>query len=152
MRGWHRGFVLLLVCGAAAACSREPTAPSGVEYTISVRAGDAQYALPGSPIAEPLEVQVTDRRTGEPVSGVTVHWRVALGSGAELTQTSSSSDARGIARTRLRLGKGTGNYEVHAALDPVADDVVSFEAWAVRRPVVRSVHPSLPSAGYTVRI
>lgn len=152
MAGWHRGFVLLLVCGAVAVCSKGPTAPSDVEYTITVRAGDAQYALPGDPVAEPLEVQVTDRRTGDPVSGVTVHWRVALGSGAELTHTRSSSDARGIASTRLRLGGRTGNYEVHANLDPVADDIVSFEAWAVQRPVVRSVHPSRPSAGDTVRI
>lgn len=144
--------VVVLACAALLACSGDSAGPPEPAATLAVRAGDAQYAVPGELIPEPLEVFVTRGVTGDPASDVEVRWRVASGSGASLTETVSRTDTRGVAITRLRVGSAAGTYVVEASTSSMTNGPARFEMFAVLQPVVSSVLPASAAAGETIVI
>lgn len=140
---------LLLVVTLAAACGKDSTGPGTRTVQLSVLAGDAQFALPGAQLAEPLQVIVIDAVSERPVKDVTVTWRVVQGS-ATLTAASAKTDGHGVATTFLRLGGQTGTYAAEATAPGQTGRAPRFEAFAVLAPVLAGVAPTAAAAGDTV--
>jgi len=135
---------------AAAGCG-DATGPGRVERTIEVFGDPPRFGPPGTPLAAPFRVRVTERSSGKPVRGVTVTWRVVQGPGATVMPPSTITDSAGLAASRLTLGPDTGLYRVEAALG-AGEGRVTFEARAVLAPEILSIAPSPAAAGSTVRI
>lgn len=142
----------LALCAVLLACGRDSTGPAEPTGSLSVRAGADQYALPGSELEYPLEVIVNRPGSGDPIDDIEVQWRVASGSGAVLTSSSSRTDGRGVATTRLKLGDASGTYVVEASTRSMASGPARFEAFAVTQPVVTSITPARAAAGETIVI
>ncbi len=87
-------------------------------------AGNNQAAPPGSRLADSLVVRVTDQ-SGNPVSGVTVVWSVAVGSGS-VSPATSVTDAAGRAATSWTIGATGGPMSVQALPGSLAP--ISFTA------------------------
>jgi len=132
-------------------CSRDATGPDAQRVQLSVFAGDLQFGLVGAEVADPLEVIAIDAGSGEPAEGVTVQWSVSAGGGTVLP-TSSITNERGVASTRLRLGSQLGDYQVQASADRQVGSATSFAAQAVARPEIQAITPNAAAAGQTVVI
>src|SRR5438067_5894189 len=109
--------ILLLV-----ACKHDATtsAPTPVATTITVTSGDAQTIVAGAAASTPLSVKVVDA-SGAPMSGVTVTWTLASGSGT-LSAATSTTDANGVATVTYTAGLTAGTATVTAtagALTPI---------------------------------
>ena len=89
--------------------------------------GDDQNGRPGARLANPFVVEVTDEND-DPVSGVTVSFRVTAGGGT-LSATSATTNASGRAQTVLTLGDEIGDNTVVASVSGLADRV-TFRAGA----------------------
>ena len=140
----------LLVAGAAA-CSRDGVGPDATPVQLGVLAGDAQFGLPGDVLEEPLQVLATDDVTEAPAAGIRIEWRVVSGDAAVLT-ASSTTDARGIAATQVRLGAALGPYVVEARAQRLVGDPARFESEAVQRPAILGIAPAPAAAGDTVTV
>jgi alpha-tubulin suppressor-like RCC1 family protein len=81
---------------------------------VSVRAasGDAQTGSVGSQLTQPLVVQAIDGK-GNPIAGAVINFGTVLGGGS-LSKAVDTTDAQGLARTRLTLGTLTGTNTVSA--------------------------------------
>ena len=80
---------------------------TGIKITGTDQEGRAGTSLP-----EPLTVTVVSSE-GKPVEGAPVYFTTmpgAAGAGANLSQKTVLTDAGGVARTEVRLGKKTGKY------------------------------------------
>jgi plastocyanin len=88
--------------------------------------GDAQSGTVGQPLANPLQVVVTE--DGAPSSGATVTWSTAV-PGAALA-ASSTTDANGIASNAWTLGNTSGSQTAQAALSGATGSPVTFTATA----------------------
>lgn len=75
-------------------------APAG--STLEIAAGDGQFGATGTLTAEPLTVLALDA-AGAPLAGVQVTFTVVEGGGT-VTSAVATTDADGLAGTRLRLG------------------------------------------------
>ncbi len=150
--------LILLFAVAVAACdhgsstTQPQTDPKN--YVIAVQGGDRQFGAAGAPLTDPLQVVVIDTRDHEPVSGVAVAWRITTtaGAGAVLTQTSSTTDASGIASTQLRLGQSLGDYVVQATFTGLVGNPATLTTTAALAPQIASFSPSAPKAGDTLTI
>jgi adhesin/invasin len=120
---------LLLTAAAAlaigAACGSDATSPSTPPpgntasdgTTISVdSAVNAQTAVAGSTITVFVRVK---NASGAPVAGVTVRWNVATGGGT-VPDTTSLTDASGIASTPWTLGTKAGSNTLGANIPGAA--------------------------------
>lgn len=135
----------------AAACGKDSTGPGTNQYAIAVQAGDQQFGVKNSQLADPFQVVVTDPATKIPESGVTVTWQIVQGSGAVLTSTTSTTNSNGVASVRLQLGD-LGTYVVEASTAKLLGSPARFTAKAVNAPNIASVTPSVFKAGDTVTI
>ncbi len=147
--------LLIFAFGTAlivAACGGDTTEPAPRRVTIVAGAGDAQFGSPGQPLADPLAALVVDASSGRAVENAVVRWRVVSGAGASLSPGSSSTDGRGVATTSLRLGPDLGTVRVEADVDGRTGGVATFEARAVRTPVLASIAPLPVVAGATVTL
>lgn len=108
------------------------TATAAAASRIAVAAGDGQSALVGS-VLEPLAVQVADPY-GNPVSGATVAWRRASGTGV-LASPTSVTDTAGIARVTYTLGTIAGTEVVVASLQDATAEA-QFTLTALPLPLV----------------
>ncbi len=111
---------LILLAGCEDSAQPEPA-------KLEVFSGTEQCALLGKPLGKDLMVKVLSA-SGQPVSGVEVLFRVAApASGAVLTATREggakpgaellcTSDAGGMVRARLTVGKIPGDLEVEVSL------------------------------------
>jgi hypothetical protein len=151
MRSRSKAIGLLASLAVFAACG-DGTGPASGSVNVTVRTGDAQFGTSGATLSEQLQVIVTDPSSKKVKSGVQVQWRIAEGSGAALTPTSSTTNAQGIAATTLRLGEQLGTYRVEATTEKIAGSPASFTAKAVAVPTITSVEPSSADAGGTVTI
>lgn len=142
----------LLVCAAVFAACGDGTGPAAGSVNVTARTGDAQFGTSGATLPEQLQVVVTDPSSKKIKSGVLVQWRIAEGSGAALTPTSSTTNSQGIASTTLRLGEQLGTYRVEATTEKITGSPASFTAKAVAVPAITSVTPSSANAGDTVTI
>jgi hypothetical protein len=132
-------------------CSRDGTGPD-TRVQLSVLAGDLQFGVPNTELAEPLQVIVVEAGSdGQPADGVAVQWQVRTGGGT-VVPASSTTDERGIATTRLRLGSQLGAYRVEASAGRQVGSAAAFTAEAVLRPEIHSITPGAAAAGQTVVI
>ena len=100
---------------------RSDELPGEVEFQVEVGSAHLEMTSPSEPPAaerghratSPVEVRVTNPQTGEPRSGVTVHWDAPEG-GVEVRPEMSQTDALGRARTLVRMGQEIGEYSVRA--------------------------------------
>ncbi len=109
---------------ALAACDSGPTEPRAAALTV--QGGDAQSALVGQPLSQPLRVAV-HTSGARPVEGAWVRWRITQGSG-QLSADSARTDAGGIATVQLTLGTQPGPVLVAASVAQLAP--VAFTATA----------------------
>src|SRR5688500_16731252 len=105
--------VQLPILALLLACS-DSTSPSkaGPPAEIVVTTGNAQQAVVGSELSQPLEVRVVDAR-GRPVVGQLINFRVVSGGGS-VFGGGSNTDDRGIARERWTLGPAAGEQTLEA--------------------------------------
>lgn len=75
---------------------------SAVPVTISVTAGNGQFALVGSTLATPISVTVRDRG-GTGIPGIPVHLQIVSGRGT-LTVETAVTDRNGVATAGLNIG------------------------------------------------
>ncbi|HEV3049850.1 MAG TPA: Ig-like domain-containing protein, partial [Longimicrobium sp.] len=98
---------------AAAACDSSTTPPvppkPPVPARIDVVSGDAQMAVVGTELPQPLGVRVLDE-VGKPVPGQAVEFRVVAGGGS-VSAASAQTDANGEARGRWTLGTVAGDTQ-----------------------------------------
>jgi plastocyanin len=92
----------------------------------STNSGDAQTGTVGQPLANQLQVAVT--QNGAPSSGETVTWSTTAPN-ASLT-ASSTTDANGIASSAWTLGTVSGSQTAQASLAGASGSPVSFTATA----------------------
>ena len=106
--------VLVLLLALAAACrSRGPAVPAPKAFGSALVevSGGKQVAAPGSPLDQPVVVQVNDAQ-GSPVAGAWVSFRA--GGGAMLDPAAGLTGSDGQLSTTLRLGGVAGRYQVVA--------------------------------------
>ena len=105
-------FALLALAIALGACnsSEGPPVPGGVTAV----SGNDQFAVVGSPAANPLVVLVSDQN-GSPLPNTPVSWTVTSGGGS-VADTSSTSDASGHATMSYTAGGRTGVATVVATV------------------------------------
>lgn len=104
----------------AAACSSDGgtkgpdnSAPSA----LAITAGNGQVGSPGSPLATPIAVRVTNSQ-GNPIAGKAVTFAVTRGSGSMASPT-VTTDNSGIAQTLWTLGSGAVRQEAMATIGPL---------------------------------
>jgi hypothetical protein len=124
-----RSLVLCLTAVALTACSDDggpppPAAPALIE----VFAGNGQTAQPGTLLANPLVVEVTDQN-GDPSPDVTVSWSVVTGGGT-IAPFTSTTDAAGRASAQFTLGPTGGEQKAQAIVDGLSGSPVEFFATA----------------------
>jgi subtilisin family serine protease len=105
----------------ALACSDDGTEPRvqrPVPAALAEIAGNGQRGTVGSPLAQPLVVEVRDRE-GRGVSGVEVAWQVTAGGGS-VSATRTPSDSRGRAQVQWTLGTRAGENAVTAQVTGVS--------------------------------
>ncbi len=90
------------------------TARAGAPATIAKAGGDAQSAIVGTALPQPLVVRVLDRY-GNPVAGVAVTWQAASGGGA-LSPATAATDSLGRASATWTLGAAEGAQQASAAV------------------------------------
>lgn len=148
-----RSHALLLgLATVAAAGCRESTAPAGVNVEIRVAAGDGQFGVPATNLADPLQVMVTNAITRKPVKNVPVTWRIVQGNGASVTPIRATTDGEGVASAQLRLGPDTGSYRVEASAPQAVAGPAGFTARGVPAPIIEAVSPTTVSALDTITI
>ena len=126
--------VVLAILLATAACggSSEPPADTGTAISKhSTASGDAQSGVVGQPLADPIQVVVTDN--GSAAAGVTVNWVVTAG-GGEVVPPFSPTDANGVAGAIWSLGDTPGSQTVTATVDGATGSPLTFTATAVEDP------------------
>jgi adhesin/invasin len=93
------------------------TATSGSATGVVIISGNEQSGVPGTVLAQPLLVQVSDAG-GNPVSGAPVTW-VVTGGGGTLDPTTSTTDATGRASSAWTLGAAPGTNTAEAVVSGV---------------------------------
>lgn len=133
-RPWAAMLVLALplaACGGDGGDS-SPT-PPGPTITIvktATASGDAQTGAVGTPLPEPLRVQV--QRDGAAFGGAVVNWTAE--GGGSLAPSPSTADAQGIATTVWTLGPTAGPQTARAAVSGTPSATVAFTATATAEP------------------
>ena len=120
-----RSLASLLIVAVAASVTQcgggdgtGPPPPETTPAAIGVVAGDAQKALIGSTLPNPLSVKVTNS-AGSGLSGVTVSFSVVSGS-ATLSTTSATTNSSGNAETTVTLGNVGEDITVRASVSGVS--------------------------------
>jgi biopolymer transport protein ExbB/TolQ len=104
----------------------------GQPAQAQIESGNDQAAAVGEMLSEPLRVLVTDR-FNNPVPGVKVHFRVALGKGSfdkHGTQITKATNANGLAEVRYTLGPAAGFNSVVAEVEGIETPPIEFRALA----------------------
>lgn len=120
------GSALLVVgCGGS---SDSGQGPGGVAIAKTATAsGDAQSAVVGTALANPLRVVVTS--DGAPQSGTTVVWSAAAG--GSVAPASAVTDASGIATGTWTLGHTAGAQAANATVSGATGSPVAFSATGI---------------------
>jgi hypothetical protein len=121
--------VLVAACGGG-----DLTLPGGdaTPAVLSIVAGDGQSATEGSPVADPLVVQLEDG-SGQPVAGGQVEFRfVGELPGSAVNPGTAPTDARGQATVHARLGQQEGAQLIEALVAVPGEDLrVHFQLTAL---------------------
>lgn len=130
-RRWT-SLIALALCLAAGACGDVLLPPDSRPSAITKTGGDAQSAVAGGILPQPLVVRVADNQQ-RPVEGQTVVFTVVSGGGS-VTPASALTGSDGQASANWTLGGATGPQSVQAQVtgDGIpASLVVTFAATAV---------------------
>lgn len=127
--GWSTALaliaaVLMTGCGGGTDGGMPPAATAIAKTPGS--SGDAQSATVGQPLANPIQVVVTENGSTSP--GVTVAWSTAAG--GSLTPASGPTGADGVASTGWTLGTASGSQTATATLAGATGSPVTFTATA----------------------
>jgi len=108
----RNSLALLVFAVSLAGCNSAegPPVPQG----ITAVSGNNQFALVGSPAANPLVVLVLDNN-GSPFAGAPVKWKIS-GGGGSVSDTTSTSDATGHASILYTAGANPGVATVVATV------------------------------------
>ncbi|HZN96756.1 MAG TPA: plastocyanin/azurin family copper-binding protein [Gemmatimonadales bacterium] len=117
---------VLLGCGGDGGGDNGGTPPTTTAIAKASASGDAQTGVVAQPLANPIQVVVTDG--GTPAAGVTVAWSTSV-PGATLAAT-SVTDAGGLASNSWTLGTVAGSQSAQASLSGASGSPVSFTATA----------------------
>ncbi len=93
-------------------------AVSAVPASVTLVAGEDQRAPVGRPLATPVTAQVVSR-SGRPVAGVPVEFRIQDGQGS-CTPAVDTSDARGTVHTAWTLGDVPGRQHIAISVEGVS--------------------------------
>jgi plastocyanin len=118
--------LLTLGCGGGGGDGGTPPPTTAIAKT-SANSGDAQSGTVGEALAAPLQVIVTEG--GTPSVGTTVTWSTTA-QNASLSETSTPTDANGVATTDWTLGTVAGTQSAQAALTGASGSPVTFTATA----------------------
>jgi plastocyanin len=121
------GTALLMAVLSACGGENEPPAGSGLALAKAAASGDAQTAIVGGELANPLAVLVT--RDGAPAEGATVSWSVLAGGGS-LGAATSATSAQGIATMSWTLGTAAGAQTARASAAGATGSPLTFTATA----------------------
>jgi mono/diheme cytochrome c family protein len=118
--------IVFVAFAVSSACSRAPVQPTGkgpatVPAAIVEVSGGKQVATIGTPLEQPLVVQVNDTH-GAPVAGASVWFRGA--NGATLQPAWGVTGSDGQFTTALTIGTIAGRYEVAAVTKGAAGKTV----------------------------
>ena len=110
---------------AVAACSDGPNkgGDHSTPAAIAMSSGDNQVGMPGTPLASPIAVRVTNSQ-GNPVAGTSVDFTVARGEGTVASAT-AATDNNGVARTVWTLGSGSVRQEVKATINSLVQSAIA---------------------------
>ena len=121
---------------ALLACAGELNLPSdSAPVELKAVSGDGQEAKVGTPLPQPLVVQVTDAAQA-PVPNVPVVFRFEQESpDAEIDPGSPVTDSLGLASVRVRLGTATGTQTIEATLasSTAAEARATFDVTALEK-------------------
>ncbi len=116
----HRALLFATIGLAMTACGDHTTAPAkpGPPARMELTSGDAQSALAGTAVAQPLSVTVRDAK-GMLVPNATVTFAVT-GGGGSVTPTTAITNAQGVAGDVIwTIGTKGGDQTATAAVDTV---------------------------------
>lgn len=147
-RGGSRGLVLGLAA-ALVGCGGDPAGP-GTLGLLAVAGGDGQTAPIDALLPQPLTVKASDG--ADPLPGRTIRWQVVSpsGTGARLADSTSATDADGLASMTLVLGSVAGTYVVRAATDGGAAQFTATAEGVDRTLAVESGAGQVGMAGTTL--
>ena len=114
--------------GLTGATSSAFAVTAGAATTLALLSGGGQFAAPGTALAQPVVVKVTDA-FGNGVSGRAVTFAVATGGGS-LGTTSTTTDATGAASTTWTLGAVGGTQSITATSTGLAGSPLTITAAA----------------------
>ena len=132
----YRGDVKWLGCvlalgAVAAACGggggNGGTPPSTTVIAKASASGDGQTGAVGQPLANPLQVVVTE--DGAASAGATVTWSTTAAN-SSMNPTSARTDANGVATSEWTLGRASGSQSAQASLSGASGSPVAFTATA----------------------
>lgn len=108
---------MILMCVLATSCGRKVGSTTALKPTaygaaIVESSGGKQFAQTGSPLAQPLVVQVNDAQ-GSAVAGALVEFAAAPG--VTFDPSSSLTDSTGQVTTNVTLGGMAGRYQITAS-------------------------------------
>jgi hypothetical protein len=93
---------------------------------VQLVSGAGQSANTGAPLAQPIQVQISDG-SGNPISGATVTWSITANGGT--FSSPSISNSSGIASTTLTMGSTPGTYSVTATAGSItSSDLIQATA------------------------
>jgi plastocyanin len=99
--------------------------PPTTTIAKATNSGDGQSGTVGQPLANPLQVLVTEG--GAPSPGVTVAWSTTA-AGGSVDPASVATDADGVASTTWTLGTVSGSQTAQASLSGASGSPVTFTA------------------------
>ena len=113
------------------------TATPGVATQIVQPTGDGQAGMVGTALAQPLGVTVFDQ-DGNGVPSIGITWQVTSGS-ATVNPVNATSNATGVAQTRVTLGGTPGAITITATNASLTGSPQSFSATAQPIPTTAAV-------------
>lgn len=146
----HSALWLSVLVGLAGC--KDSSGPSPRNVSLAVNGGTDQFGTVNSPLAEPLQVVVTDPVTKETRENITVTWRVSAGTGASVTPATSVTGPDGVASTTARLGAAIGTYTFEASADNLVGGPARFSARSVPPPAISALSPRTANTGDTITI
>jgi hypothetical protein len=128
------------ICELKVALVNEPTQQwqaraeivPGPPARARIEDGNDQAGKAGQPLSNPLSVMITDR-CNNPIAGVKVHFRIALGRGIlekQAMEITKTTNANGIAEARYTLGPAPGFNSVIAEIENAEIQPLEFRALA----------------------
>ena len=122
-------LIVTVTLVAACGCSHMPKKvavlqPTAYGSALVVSSGDHQLAPVGSPLSQPLVLQVNDAQ-GNSVTGALV--RISGPAGVKISPSEALSDSNGQVTANVSLGNASGRYELTAVAWDKAGHPISVQ-------------------------